>query len=95
MLDLSLAPTTQLRPSQLRPSYTSSRHAHTRTELLEVMRVILQAHLYWEETIRIVFSIISMKTSLSAVVIIFAFTCTYKNRNYIFPVWVKKTKRKC
>ena len=27
-----------------------------------------------------------MKTSLSVVVIIFAFTCTYKNRNYIFPV---------
>lgn len=36
-----------------------------------------------------------MKTSLNAVVIIFAFTCTCKNRNYIFPVWIKKTKRKC
>lgn len=55
MLDLSLAPTTQLRPSQLRPSYTSSLYAHSRTELLKVVRVILQAHLHWEETIRIVF----------------------------------------
>lgn len=27
-----------------------------------------------------------MKTSLSVLVIIFAFTCTYKKRNYIFPV---------
>lgn len=27
-----------------------------------------------------------MKKSLSVVVIIFAFPCPYKNRNYVFPV---------
>lgn len=55
ILDLSLALTTQIRPSQLRPPYTSSHHAHTRTELLQVMKVVLQAYPHWEEIIRIVF----------------------------------------
>lgn len=45
-LDVSLALTTQLRPSRLRPG--------AYTELLQVMRLVLQAHLHWEETVRIV-----------------------------------------
>ena len=55
MLNLPLGPTIQLRPSWLRPPYAVSLHPHTRTELPQVMRVILQAYLHWEETMRTVF----------------------------------------
>lgn len=55
MLELYFALTTQLRLSQLRSPKASSLHVHTRTELLQVIRAILQADLQWKEVIIIVF----------------------------------------